>query len=554
MLWTAAGRDHISHWCIRTSNGAEGEFKVGKNTVMDGVAISDAGRYLYKQIGTPEDLDAIQNSRFMALVIRIAHIEGGDTNMRLPTRVFITPMRQHIAEILEHRAGVLDVSEFVYDVAGASARTALRSRKAATGNASDSGEAVDGAARVTVPLCSGYYRVHIIHGCTCKFVGFFCKHLLSARKKHLLLGRQCCWRDAELSALHTSSEVASGIVGLSVADAFSSIVEDAAGGESPSLDANDVNRMLRMQTDVLTAKLAGFASAMEILLDYEIPVIALGATIRELDAGVSRTKSLGRLTETIGRASASALQLAGHTGVSAAGRRPHDRSARSIQEFSARSTRTSQLQFVGAIGLPQAVSLAVVSGSHIGASVMAGTCRGASVSGNVALSGMKRSLASISGASSAAGHTLSPAAAPAAVASAAAALIRSAQLTTMGSQTAQAYTASDTLAVDTARSSGTGTHTDEITRLRAQIASLQGRVDRRDRRIDKLEAAAETAAESARLEGYCEGSQDGAHAAYSDSATRIREVAASHWYTDNKPVRQALKKVARALEKLAVEQ
>lgn len=127
MLWTAAGRSDVSHFQIRTSNGAEGEFNVTKNGVADGKSIADAVTVLRKQIGMPGDTESIQQSKFMSRVLKIAHIESGNTNMRLPKRVpvFITPMRERVDELLDlsHAVRLVRHSQLVQDVAGAAMRT-----------------------------------------------------------------------------------------------------------------------------------------------------------------------------------------------------------------------------------------------------------------------------------------------------------------------------------------------------------------------------------------------------------------------------------------------
>jgi hypothetical protein len=83
--------------------------------------------------------------------------------------------------------------------------------------------------------------------------------------------------------------------------------------------------------------------------------------------------------------------------------------------------------------------------------------------------------------------------------------------------------------------------------LLSRLAALERRLARRDRSIDEHASNME----AARAEGLIEGTRAGARAAYADSAHRLHEVASSTWYTDNKPVRDALKSVATRLVKLA---
>lgn len=132
-LWTAAGRESISQWCIRTSNGAEAEFNVLKNIVAGGSTVTDAIAMLRKLIGIPGVEGSVEMSHVLGRILKIAHIESRKTNMPLPKRVFITPMRQHITVILETRDNVLDASTSrMYDVAGSVKRAELRTPRGVT--------------------------------------------------------------------------------------------------------------------------------------------------------------------------------------------------------------------------------------------------------------------------------------------------------------------------------------------------------------------------------------------------------------------------------------
>ena len=110
---------------------------------------------------------------------------GGETNMRLPNRAFITPMRAALADIFAVSNSVQDVASAVgelYDVANGATRAGIAGGPRA------------GASGGDWQTRSGYYRVHVLHGHKCKSQGsFFCKHLLAARRKHLEVGRSRCW-------------------------------------------------------------------------------------------------------------------------------------------------------------------------------------------------------------------------------------------------------------------------------------------------------------------------------------------------------------------------
>jgi hypothetical protein len=142
---------------------------------------------------------------------------------------------------------------------------------------------------------------------------------------------------------------------MSVEDAFASIAEDAAGVESPmfTASAEDANRMLQThwQCEILLAKTSGLHSAMSSLSICALPAIASSATSAEIAKGIAHSKSCGRLTEMIDRARVLALQLAGHRGMSAAGRREgHTHSARSSAEVLENQSRQTSLKFGGIIG------------------------------------------------------------------------------------------------------------------------------------------------------------------------------------------------------------
>ena len=277
-------------------------------------------------------------------------------------------------------------------------------------------------------------------------------------------------------------------------DAFASNPEDAACVESPTFTAEDANRMLQTQREILVAKTSGLHSAMSLLSICALPVIASSATSAEIAKGVAHSKSSGRLTEMIDRARVLALQLAGHCGVSSAGRREgHTHSARSSAEVLENQSRQTSLKFGGILAGSAAASVTV--------SLYSEPCK--AVAAGIAELSSERIL------------ILESAARP----------------------------STKRVRVDAAVSADSPSAPELLSRL----AALERRLARRDRTIDEHASKME----AARAEGLIEGTRVGARAAYADSAGRLREVASSTWHTDNKPVRDALRSVATRLVKLA---
>lgn len=337
-LWISAGRERVSHFTIRTSNHAEQEHRQVKGSrgpVMDGRAVSDPVVVIRAEIGLPSDPESIHTSYVMARAVRIAHIMSNNTNMRLPDRQFITPLRKHLDEIRATPHGVLDVDSaegVIYDVAGAARRSQLTLDT--TGLAAPSPDA--GGLRY------GYYRVNIFHGDNCK--DYFCKHLLAARIAHLEAGRPRCWRDAELAPYY--SDVTRGGEGLSVSDLFSSSMDDA---ERIPACADDLNAQYDSQTGLLSAKFSALGMAMDDLSEKNATLgpVADDAVLDDLRARATRSRDLAQLTTTLANAEKKARYLAGDSRVSAAGMRRPDPCARSVQEV--QSQRVSSLQFTGEV-------------------------------------------------------------------------------------------------------------------------------------------------------------------------------------------------------------
>jgi len=341
-LWTAAGRDHISHWMIRTSNYAEIEFRQTKGKggpVMDGAAIADPVVFIRLLVGLPTDPDSIRSSYFMSRAIDIAHIMSGNTNMHVPDRVFITPMKKNIAEIRALSCAVLDVATMegvLYDVADASVRCKLRAGVGS--NTADGG--TTGAVGVD-GLRKGYYRINIFHGCPCKSTCFFCKHLLSVRIHHLSMKRPRCWRDTELAPYFQEF----GDTGMSVADLFASPDADVVLVQ-PTED--DVNILTQTQMRVLRAKTLFLDNALRSLSQVEFQPLPRGAPPDIIAAGAARARALGRLAEGVDSMVTRAQHLLGIQKVSASSKRQSPPSARSTEEVNARPQ--TSLGFAGSIG------------------------------------------------------------------------------------------------------------------------------------------------------------------------------------------------------------
>ena len=349
-LWMEAGRINVSHYCIRTSNIAEEENRQVKGTggpILDGRACSDPVVVIKAEIGLPSDPDSVQRSYVMGRAVRIAHVMGGQTNMRLPRRVFISPMRVKLAEIFASPYNVLDVESSIgqhYDIANADTRARLSAAVAVAAPPDDVGG-----------IRCGYYRVSIFHSHECKETdSFFCKHLLAARRKHLELGRTRCWRDNELAPYFTDPALVGE--GLSVTDLFAQASADVVPAT-----AEDINVQVQAQISVLNSKYTAVTSAMTqlSLSAQRLSLLTAHATLEARIARAAHSRGLAHLTTLLAGIEKRALELAGVHRVSATGAQTAPRSARSADDIA--NQRRTPLAFTGTVLSAGAASMLIAT-------------------------------------------------------------------------------------------------------------------------------------------------------------------------------------------------
>lgn len=513
-LWMEAGRSYVSHYSIRTSNVAEEENRQVKGSggpILDGRACSDAVVVIKAEIGLPTDLDSIQRSYVMARAVRIAHVMGGDTNMRLPRRVFISPMRVKLAEIFASPLNVLDVKSSVgqlYDVADAKTRSQISAGIAVRAPTS----------RKSGEICPGYYRVSIYHGHHCKDGTFFCKHLLAARRKHRELGRPRCWRDSELAPYYTDPAHVGG--GLSVSELFSQ-----ASADLVPATAQDINVQLEKQIEVLNSKFIAVTSAMKQLslsAQRWSPLLE-DATRETYLAAASRARGLSHLTASLAGAEKRALELAGVHRVSTAGVQTAPRSARSTEEVD--SQRRTQLSYTGSVPSASAASMLTTTRTdslRTADSLDYSTALLPAASVNPVHAPVQRKRVRVQ---------RGPVETPASV---------DATAEMQPAQTALSH------AAETPSASATELRR-TIETKNATIRALHEDINQLKQQIVDLHDVSHANKSDARDAGFIAGKTE----AYRDCEARTREVAASVWYVNERPSREALLHLASGFQRLS---